>query len=98
DVEEAPVVDLFGRDLPEGEPVGLDREQVVQEVEGLRIVRPAVEVFDRSLDGASDFRAGLVKGHDPSLGHLFFAVALSYPLRLQLRARWEVADSRKDGL
>ena len=50
DVEEAAVVDLVGRDPPVGQAIALMLEQVVQQVEAVRVAGLAVEQRDVSLD------------------------------------------------
>src|SRR5262249_30888902 len=50
DIEEPTVVDLVGRDAPEGQAISLAFEQTVELVEALRVAMPAVESLYRGLD------------------------------------------------
>ncbi len=51
DVEKASVIDLLGRDPPEGQPVRLLVEQGVELVEARAIASGAVQASDRGLQG-----------------------------------------------
>jgi hypothetical protein len=53
-VEEPPVIDLLGCDTPVGEPVRLLVEQLVEAIEGSRLVRRAIEGDDARVDQRRD--------------------------------------------
>ena len=59
DVKKAPIVELFGGNLPKGEPIELFREQFVQKVEALGIAFDAVEPGHVGVDELSDFGAAV---------------------------------------
>ena len=50
DVEEAAIVDLFGRDPPVRQPVRLLIQQPIEQVEAARLTRRAIEAGDHAVE------------------------------------------------
>src|SRR5580704_5602223 len=91
-VEEASVVDLLGGDAPEGEPVALIAEQLVESVEAGRDARLTSHVGKDAVDRSGNPRTVFAEFRQPPLDDLFFARALGAAVGSRLAARWEVAE------
>ena len=87
DVEEAAVVDLFGRDAPVREPVRLGVEQRIETIERSRLAGDAVEASQAGLQERVHRRAAGRERRETALDH--FLLARAQPNRVGVaRASW----------
>ena len=80
-IEKPPVVDIFGRDAPVGELIGLQFEQLVQRIEARRLRRRAAEAVHRRFDRGGDRRIAAGKHRQALLVELLLAAALCHLFR-----------------
>jgi hypothetical protein len=94
-VEKPPVVDLLGRNSPVREPVRLRVEQVVEPIEGSRLMRCAVQRDDAGVDERGDGGAGPVSAASRRLITSFSRARDRDVIRIAARARRKVIGGRQ---
>ncbi len=97
-IEEPAVVDLFRRNAPVRETVGLVVQQPVEQVEAARIARDSVESLDAGIDEGRDPAAALGERREPPLDDLFFARTRGDRFGVSRIPRREVARRGDDAL
>ena len=97
-VEEAAVVDLFGRDAPVRQPVRLFVEQPIERVEAARLSGDAVEAAHGRVDQRAHVGASLDERVQSPLDHLFLPRANGDVVRIAGAARRKVLGRGGDAL
>ena len=98
DVEEAAVVDFLRRDAPGTQAVGLRIDEMIERIEGTRVARRALDMFERVGDGGGDGRLVRAEFFQPGLGDLFLAGTFGDARGIGLGAQRHVLQLRHDAL
>ena len=97
-VEEAPVINFFRRDAPEGEPIRLIVQERIERIKTARVAGGAIDLRDRLHDRGLDLRRFLAAALEPSLDDFLFSCALRYPSRIRRGSSWQIFERRNDAL
>src|SRR3989304_1636466 len=96
DIEESPVVYLLWGAPPEGEPVYLLIEDLVEEIKGLRVTPDSVKYLHILIDKGPDFRTLMAKVPEAFFDNLLFPVSLVYLLLTGFRTGGEIIQRCHD--